>query len=108
MILKLNDQIISHDIYLADNFFKRLRGFMFYTKPHHEVLVFEPCSSIHTFFMRFDIDVVFLDAQMYVVKVVKGLGKGKVVSPVKSAVYTLEGAKGFFENVLVGDKMEMW
>jgi len=28
-----------------------------------EALIIEPCSSIHTFFMRFPIDVAFLDAE---------------------------------------------
>ena len=32
-----------------------------------------PCEAIHTFFMRFDIDVLFLDGQKRVVKVVSRL-----------------------------------
>ncbi len=34
-----------------------------------EGLLIEPCSSIHTMFMRFAIDVVFLDKERRVVKV---------------------------------------
>ena len=34
-----------------------------------EGLLIEPCSSIHTMFMRFAIDVIFLDKERRVVKV---------------------------------------
>ena len=36
-------------------------------------LVIEPCSSVHTLFMRFPIDVAFLDARGAVVAVAPGL-----------------------------------
>lgn len=36
-------------------------------------LLIKPCSSIHMFFMRFPIDVVFLDRDNVVVKVVHGI-----------------------------------
>lgn len=38
-----------------------------------EALLIEPCSSIHTFFMRFSIDVIFLDADGKAIKIVRGL-----------------------------------
>jgi hypothetical protein len=38
-----------------------------------EALLLRPCSSIHTFFMRFAIDVVFLDRDGRVLKVVEHL-----------------------------------
>jgi uncharacterized membrane protein (UPF0127 family) len=34
-----------------------------------EGLLIEPCSSVHTFFMRFTIDVVFLDLENRVVRI---------------------------------------
>ena len=40
--------------------------------PGHGLLI-KPCSSIHMFFMRFPIDVVFLDRNNVVVKVVHGI-----------------------------------
>ncbi len=36
-------------------------------------LLIKPCSSIHMFFMRFPIDVIFLDGDNVVVKVVHGI-----------------------------------
>ena len=40
--------------------------------PGHGLFI-KPCSSIHMFFMRFPIDVVFLDRDNVVVKVVHGI-----------------------------------
>jgi uncharacterized membrane protein (UPF0127 family) len=38
-----------------------------------EGLVIDPCNSIHTFFMRFSIDVLFVDAQGVVVRKIDAL-----------------------------------
>lgn len=41
--------------------------------PEGSGMLITPCSSIHMFFMRFPIDVVFLDRDNVVVKVVHGI-----------------------------------
>lgn len=38
-----------------------------------EALVIRPCSAIHTFFMRFPIDVIFLDRASRVVKIIQDM-----------------------------------
>lgn len=38
-----------------------------------QALWIEPCNSVHTFFMRFAIDVVFLDASGLVLKIYEGM-----------------------------------
>lgn len=46
----------------ADTFALRLLGLMFKSRlPDHEGLLIEPCASVHTFWMRFSIDVLFID-----------------------------------------------
>ncbi len=47
----------------------RLRGQLF--RPEPIVLLIAPCSAVHTCFMRFPIDVVFLDAELDVLRVVR-------------------------------------
>ena len=48
----------------ADNAWQRFVGLMFSAAlPQGQALVLEPCASIHMFFMRYPIDVVFLSAQ---------------------------------------------
>lgn len=41
--------------------------------PDGEALVLEPCTSIHTFFMRFAIDVAFLDGDGRVLRAIPSL-----------------------------------
>ncbi|WP_416394982.1 DUF192 domain-containing protein [Allohahella sp. A8] len=58
----------------ADTFFGRLRGLMGKASlPEGEALMFTPCSSVHTFFMRFAIDVVYLDKERRIVKICEQL-----------------------------------
>ena len=55
---------------IADSYWSRFRGLMGRrTLGEDEGLLIEPCSSIHTMFMRFAIDVIFLDKERRVVKV---------------------------------------
>lgn len=54
---------------IADTFLSRLKGLLGknFLQPG-EGLIIKPCSSIHTFFMRFPIDAVFVDKRNRVVK----------------------------------------
>ena len=48
----------------ADNAWQRFVGLMFSAAlPQGQALVLEPCASIHMFFMRYPIDVVFLSKE---------------------------------------------
>jgi uncharacterized membrane protein (UPF0127 family) len=58
----------------ADSFLRRFQGLMGVTAlPLGEGLQIEPCTSIHTFFMRIPIDALFLDRQLRVVDVCHAL-----------------------------------
>lgn len=58
----------------ADAFRRRLRGLLGRTGlAPDEGLLLSPCGAIHTFFMRFPIDAVFLDATGRVVGVAESL-----------------------------------
>lgn len=54
----------------------------------------EPCNSIHTFGMRFPIDVLFIDASNRILKAIRTLGPGKVAGPVKGGSAVIEIAAG--------------
>lgn len=58
----------------ADTFIKRFFGLMGKkTYPKNKTLFLSPCNSIHTFFMRFPITVVFVNKENYVLKVVENM-----------------------------------
>lgn len=51
------------EIKLANNFFSRFRGLMFKKSLNeNQGLLITRCPSVHSFFMRFSIDVIYLDS----------------------------------------------
>ncbi|HBV98138.1 MAG: hypothetical protein JL50_00475 [Peptococcaceae bacterium BICA1-7] len=53
---------LAHNSLLADSFFSRLVGLLGKKNlPRGWCLVIRPCSSVHTMFMAFPIDILFLD-----------------------------------------------
>lgn len=70
--LYINGKVMS--VYMADCFWTRFRGLMLYSKdflPLGTGLLIAPCNSIHMMFMRFPIDVVYIDKDYQVLKQVK-------------------------------------
>lgn len=59
---------------MADSPFKRMLGLLGrQSLPKGEALIIRPCNSIHTFFMRFAIDLVFVSKDNEVVKVISNI-----------------------------------
>jgi len=103
-ILKYNDETII-DVLLANSYSKRLFGYMLKKTPHHNAILLNPCNSIHTFFMKFDIDVLFLDENMQVIKKIENLRPGQVITKVTGARAVLESKGGSFRNIEEGCKL---
>jgi uncharacterized membrane protein (UPF0127 family) len=61
--------------------------------PSDEALLLKRCGSVHTFGMRFDIDVLFLDRRERVVAIHRGVGKRRVLLNLRAA-HTLEMPAG--------------
>jgi uncharacterized protein len=69
-------------------------------------LIIAPCFSIHTMFMRFDIDAVFVDDDGRAVKVVQGMGPWRIaVEPFAHAVVELPAGSLRERPVDVGDRL---
>ena len=88
MILKINDKVIK--IKNCKSFFSRLKGFMFTKKKINSGLLFERCSSIHTFFMYQPIDVILLDKNNKIIKKYESLKSNKIILPKKNVKKVLE------------------
>jgi len=75
----------------ADTFLARFRGWMLRRPPGPgEAILLAPCDSIHTCFMRFPIDILFLDPEGRVVRRFDGVAPWKYVPPVAGAASVLE------------------
>ena len=89
---------IPYQLKRADRFTSRLKGLMFKKIPlQNEGLWLIPCNSIHMFFMKFPIDVVFLDREQKVIKIVQHLKPWKLIPPVKEAYSVIELPSGAIE-----------
>jgi len=66
--------ILAEKAIIADSFFRRLQGLLGQDSLASGAgLILKPCDSIHTFFMNFPIDVVFLDRYDLAIKVYHSL-----------------------------------
>lgn len=84
-------QVIAENVAGAYNFYQRFKGLMF--KKHFPAgsgLHISPCPSIHTFWMKFPVDVLYLSRQMEVLEVDKELHPGKIGKKVKGTASVIE------------------
>ena len=65
--------LVARHVEAALDSASRRRGLLGRDSLRDTALVIAPCSAIHTFFMRFPIDVIFIDRQGVVVKVTPDL-----------------------------------
>lgn len=110
MIHKAKKIDLELRIIQATNFWSRMKGLLFHKTPIvDEGLLISKCNSIHMFFMRFPIDVVFLNQNNIVVKVVLNLKPWQIVSPVHTADSTLELPTGTIVkwNICEGDSIKI-
>ena len=90
---KLNlviDNTEYKDVYVAETFWNRFKGLMFVPKEKSFNLLIKNCNSIHTCFMKFNIDVFCLDKDFNVVKKYTGVKPFRFILPTKNTCQILE------------------
>lgn len=88
------------DVERADTILRRTLGLMGRRGlPDATGLLIEPCGSVHTSFMRFPLDVVYLDRDRRVVKVATGVRPWRLSAGGRRAKATLELAAGEAERL---------
>ena len=76
--------------------------------PEGEGLWIIPCEAIHMFFMRFPIDVVFLDKQKRVVKIAANLKPWRLAGSFRAkSVLELPAGTAARSGTQVGDQLEL-
>ena len=91
--------VLAQEVEKAFSFFKRLKGLMFREKmdPATAMLI-DPCPQIHTCFMRFALDVLFLDKDGKVVYVMENMKPWRLSPIVRHATQTLEMPAGTLQG----------
>ena len=90
----------------ARGFRARLLGLAFlYSLDADDALLIRGCRSVHTFGMRFPIDVVFVDADWRVLRVVRDLGPRRIAS-CRGAAAVIEVKAGEADRLRAG--LSLW
>lgn len=93
---------------LASSFIDRFLGLMFRKQlPDGEGLLLTSSASIHSFFMRFRFDAIFMDHAGRVTKIVPAMGQWRVAFGGRGAKHTLELPAGAAERTgtVAGDQL---
>jgi len=103
-----SNELLASEIVKACSFFQRLKGLLGTpVLSDNQGLWIEPCNSIHTVFMQYPIDVVFLDKHNKVTAVHHRIPTNRFRLSPLGTLYTLELASGFARkaNIRVGDNL---
>ncbi len=98
---------VSSQVIIPTNFVQRAKGLLGRDRlKENESLLIYNCSSIHMFGMKFAIDLIFLDASLRIVKVVKSLKPWRLAS-CKQAKHTMELAEDSIaiHGLVIGERL---
>lgn len=104
------NNIVADKIIIADKFWARMRGLMGRRElEENEGLLLAPCNAVHMMFMRFPIDVIFLDKGFVVVKIMENLRPWRTSPIVRGAFQVIELGAGSTEKngISTGDKLSL-
>ncbi len=105
--LFVNNNSTGVAVLLARTTLQRLRGWMWTQTPPDTGLLIFPCNGIHTFFVKFPIDAVFLDSRHTVVKIARNLNPWRMIPIVPLANSVLELPAGWADKLSInaGDNL---
>lgn len=98
--------VLARQVIMADSFFPRLKGLLGKSfLPEGWCLILKPCCSVHTMFMRFAIDILFLDRENKVVSLVNNMHPFRFSSIVARSQLAIELPAGTLKstNTSAGD-----
>lgn len=88
-------KILARHIEKANGLFARMKGLMGRSglDPHHALWI-SHCNSVHTFFMKFSIDVIFVDKHLVVKSINRNIKPGQIIWPIWGASSVFEFSSG--------------
>ena len=99
---------LATEVKVADTLFTRMKGLLGRKElPFGEALWIKPCFSVHTFFMKFPIDVIFLNKKNQVIASVSNLSPNRMTrlypqsfSVLELSVNTIEGTETELQDLI--------
>ena len=107
LVVRDNGDVICERCVVADTPLRRMRGLLFRPEPKPgEGLVLRPSPGIHTYFMRFPIDAVFLDENGFVIAIRHELRPWRTAARrTGHAVLELASGEAKRRNIQPGDRL---
>lgn len=107
IVVEPSQRVLAHDVVWARSGAQRVRGLRGLDDlGAGNALVLEPAKQVHTFGMRFPIDVVFCDRSGNVRHVVEQMSPRRISKVVLTARYAIEMRSGTLQGaVKVGDRL---
>lgn len=107
---KTTNQVLVPKLEKATSFWARSKGLLGRKSlaMNHALWIIR-CNSIHTLFMKFPIDVVFVDRHLVVRKVIAQVKPWRVVLPVWRAAHVIEFSPGFLATtpIRIGEQLHV-
>jgi uncharacterized membrane protein (UPF0127 family) len=101
-------ELLIENLETAQSFLSRAKGLLGRKEMSaQQALWIKPCNNIHTFFMSFAIDCVFLDKEMKIRNIVPDVTPYKLIGPFWKSSSVIEFKSGFAaaKNLKVGDQL---
>ncbi|RLQ84891.1 DUF192 domain-containing protein [Planomicrobium sp. Y74] len=92
--------MIAKEVKQAHRFWPRFKGLMFTNSmPAGRALHLAPCNSIHTFFMKYEIDVLYINKENEIVGIEECLKPGRLGSRFSGASSVIEFPAGAINHL---------
>jgi len=110
LINKTKNIILAEDVLIANTLFRRIKGLLGVKKfSPNQAIILEPCNSVHTFFMHFSIDVIFVDRNYKVIKVLSKLSPNRITPIYWYSRKVIELSAGRLDliNIRIKDQLQL-
>jgi uncharacterized protein len=110
LIREADGATLIREVELLTSLGQRLRGLLGRgSLPPGCAVWLAPCGSVHTFGMRFDLDLVFLDADRRIVRIARGVRRRRIVGGGSRARSVIEAQAGWLpaDFAKAGDRVRL-
>lgn len=107
-VLNMNNVPVVKRVAIADTFLMRLKGLLGKSELNEdEGLIIQPCNSIHTFFMKFNLDIAFVDENYMILEIYRNLSPNKFSKIHKDSKFVIEARAGVLSVLKKGDRINI-
>lgn len=95
IINKTKNTVLASEVIIADSLLKRMKGLLGRKEfKEGQAIILAPCNGIHTFFMRFPIDVLFVDRENMIIALRQAIKPFRLSAFYRQAKFVIELAAG--------------